>query len=84
MPLCVSSSKLGDLIKGGIEMLSPERAEGGPVSGSVFAKRSTWAIYLTETVVSGATAAVLFEEPSPRSFVSLQWSLTQGENRLPH
>lgn len=40
MPLCVSSSKLGDLIKGGIEMLSPEKAEGGPVSGTVFAKRS--------------------------------------------
>lgn len=62
--MCQLFTKLGDLIKGGIEMLSPERAEGGPVSGSVFAKRLAWAIDLTEAVVSGATAAVLCEEPS--------------------
>lgn len=72
-----------DLINGGMEMLSPEREEGGPVSGSVFAKRSARVIYLTEAVTSGTTAAVLYE--GPRNCVSSsQWSLTQGENCSPH
>lgn len=63
-----------------MEMLSPERAEGEPVSGSVFAKCSARAIYLTEAVPSGATAAVLYEEPSLRYCVSFQWSPILCEN----
>lgn len=67
-----------------MEMLSPERAEGEPVPGSVFAKCSVWAIDLTEAVTSGTTATVLYEEPSLRNCMNLQWSLTQLENCSPH
>lgn len=52
--MCASSFKLDDLIKGGLEMLSPKRIEGEEsISGRVFAKCSVWAVYLTETIAHG-------------------------------
>lgn len=46
-PMCASSLKLNDLIKGVVEALSPERVGGEEsISGSVFAKHSAWAVRL--------------------------------------
>lgn len=59
-PVYTSSFRLNDLIKGGMEMLSPERVEGEEsVSGSIFAQCSTWAVYLLEPFPMEATATVL-------------------------
>lgn len=53
-----------------MEVLPPERAEAGSVSGGVFAKCSAWATYLTGAAPSEATATVFYEEAGLRSCVS--------------
>lgn len=53
-----------------MEVLPPERAEVGSVSGRVFAKCSAQDIYLTGAVPSGATATVSYEEAGLRNCVS--------------